>query len=108
MNKKLEENKLILIPKSEKHIEYVLDIIIKLPRTEKFSIDTEYKLSMYKMIEKIMYLNKINKSEKKDTLFLLNEIDSLLNTQWIYLRIIKKYKGVDGKKFKVAMELYMK
>lgn len=41
MNKKLEENKLILIPKSERYIEYMLDLIIKLPRIEKFSIGTE-------------------------------------------------------------------
>ena len=35
MNKKTEkENKLQLIPKTEKYIEYILQILIKLPRTE--------------------------------------------------------------------------
>ena len=58
MNKKLEENKLILIPKSEKYIEYILELIIKIQRTEKFSISTQYKLSLYKMMENIMSLNK--------------------------------------------------
>lgn len=105
MNKKLEENKLILIPKSENYIEYILDLIIKLPRTEKFSIGTEYKLSMYKMLEKIMYLKHINKDETENIIVILNEIDSLLNTQRIYLRIMKKYKWIDEKKFKIAMEL---
>ena len=33
--KKVKENKLQLIPKAEKYIEYILQIIIKLPRTEK-------------------------------------------------------------------------
>ena len=105
MSKKEEENKLILIPKSEKYIEYIIELIIKLPRTEKFSIGTEYKLSLYKMIENIMRLNKINKKEVKDIIYILNEIDALLNTQRIYLRIMKKYKWIDEKKFKVSMEL---
>jgi len=35
---KEKENKLILIPKTEKYIEYILQVILKLPRTEKFSI----------------------------------------------------------------------
>ena len=105
MNKKIEDNKLILIPKSENYIEYILDLIIKLPRTEKFSIGTEYKLSMYKMLEKIMYLKHINKDETENIIVILNEIDSLLNTQRIYLRIMKKYKWIDEKKFKIVMEL---
>ena len=105
MSKKEEENKLILIPKSEKYIEYIIELIIKLPRTEKFSIGTEYKLSLYKMMENIIRLNKMNKKEVKDIIYILNEIDALLNTQRIYLRIMKKYKWIDEKKFKVSMEL---
>lgn len=105
MNKKIEDNKLILIPKSENYIEYILDLIIKLPRTEKFSIGTEYKSSMYKMLEKIMYLKHVNKDETENIIVILNEIDSLLNAQRIYLRIMKKYKWTDEKKFKIAIEL---
>lgn len=102
MNEKLEKNnKLILIPKCEKYIEYILTIIIKLPRTEKFSIGTEYKLSMYKMLENIMYITKL---EKKEILERLNIIDACLNTQRIYLRIMKNNRWIDEKKFKVAME----
>ena len=63
MAKKDEENKLLLIPKSEKYAEYIIDLIIKLPRTEKFSIGNEYKTSLYKMLEKIMYINKMSKEE---------------------------------------------
>lgn len=102
MNKKEEnESKLILIPKTEKYIEYILQVIIKLPRTEKFNIGTEYKTSMYKMLEKIMLFNKI---EKAKALKILNQIDALLNTQRIYLRIMKNNRWIDEKKFKIAME----
>ena len=138
VSKQEEENRLALIPKSETYIEYMLDVMIKLPRTEKFSIGTEYKQSMYKMLEEIMLLNKLkNKYKPKDIkklkieklkdheddiaenieeqkqynqyrqeiLHILNTIDSRLNTQRIYLRIMKKYKWIDEKKFRVAMEL---
>lgn len=102
---KKEENKLLLIPKSEKYAEYIIDLIIKLPRTEKFSIGNEYKSSLYKMLEKIMYINKMSKEDKSKVIVTLNEIDALLNTQRIYLRIMKKYKWIDEKKFNVAMNL---
>ena len=105
MAKKEEENKLLLIPKSEKYAEYIIDLIIKLPRTEKFSIGNEYKTSLYKMLEKIMYINKMSKVDKSKVIVTLNEIDALLNTQRIYLRIMKKYKWIDEKKFNVAMNL---
>ena len=100
MNKK-EENTLILIPKTEKYIEYLLQIIIKLPRVEKFSIGTEYKTSMYEMLKDIMTINKISKNQ---ILPYLNQIDANLNTQRIFLRIMKKNKWIDEHKFKVAME----
>ncbi len=66
ISKEDQENKLVLIPKAEKYIEYMLDVMIKLPRTEKFSIGTEYKTSMYQMLNKIMLLNKLkNKSNRQ-------------------------------------------
>ena len=99
--KQEKENRLKLIPKAEKYIEYMLQIIFKLPRTEKFSIGTEYKLSLYKMLENIMIISKI---DKKNILCYLNKIDALLNTQRIYLRIMKNNKWIDEKKFKIAIE----
>ena len=99
---KEKENKLILIPKTEKYIEYMLQVIFKLPRTEKFSMGTEYKTSMYEMLRDIMIISKIN---EKEIMYYLNKIDSSLNTQRIYLRIMKKQKWIDIKKFNVAMEL---
>ena len=85
--KQEQDSKLALIPKSERYIEYMLEIMIKLPRIEKFSIGTEYKQSMYQMLSEIMILNKIkNKSnqEAMKILDILNRIDSKLNIQRIY------------------------
>ena len=41
-------------------------MIIKIPRTEKYSIGTEYKLSIYKMLESIIGLNKIEEKYEND------------------------------------------
>lgn len=99
--KKVKENKLQLIPKAEKYIEYILQIILKLPRTEKFNIGNEYKISMYQMLKNIMYITKIEKAQALD---ILNKIDAELNTQRIYLRIMKNNKWIDERKFRIAME----
>ncbi len=104
-NKEISQNGLKLIPKTEIYLDYILDLIVKIPRTERFSIGTEYKLSLYKMLENIMYLNKMDKTNNKDVIILLNKIDSLLMTQRIYLRIMVKNKWIDKKKFQVAMGL---
>ena len=97
----VKEERLILIPKTEKYIEYMLNIIYKLPRIEKYSIGTEYKASMYKMLEDILIISKVN---NKEVIFYLNKIDARLNVQRIYLRIMKKEKWIDIKKFNVAIE----
>ena len=99
-NKEEKENKLKLIPKTEKYIEYMLQVITKLPRVEKFSIGTEYKKSMYEMLEYILIISKVD----NNIINYLNKIDAKLNTQRIYLRIMKKERWIDEKKFKVAME----
>ena len=104
MTKEEKENKLKLIPKTENYVEYVINMIIKLPRTEKFSIGTEYKLSLYKMLEEIMYLNKMDKASNVSVISVLNKIDSYLMAQRIYLRIMLKNKWIDKKKFNVAIE----
>lgn len=102
INKKQEkENKLKLIPKAEDYIEYMLQIIFKLPRIEKFSIGTEYKKGMYEMLQDILIISKI---ERKDIMHYLNKIDANLNTQRIYLRIMYKNRWIDQRKFKISME----
>lgn len=100
--KETENKKLLLIPKIEEYIEYMLNLLIKLPRIEKFNIGNEYKKSMYEMLENVMYLNKIR--ENKECLILANKIDAGLNCQRIYLRIMKKNHWVDERKFGIAID----
>ena len=97
----MKENKLQLIPKAERYIQYMIEVIIKLPRTEKFNIGTEYKNSMYKMLRGILYLSKVN---DKTVIEVLNKIDAELNCQRIYLRIMKKNKWLDERKFNIIIE----
>lgn len=56
----MPNNELIIIPKIEKYIEYILTILLKLPRTEKFSIGTEVKTSMYNKLKNILLATKID------------------------------------------------
>lgn len=98
-----KENELTLIPKAERYMQYMIELILKIPRTEKFSIGTEYKNSMYKMLENIMYLNKINASNSR--LVLINKIDADLGVQRILLRIMYKNQWIDKKRFEYAMSL---
>ena len=96
------KEELTLIPKYERYMQYMIEVIIKMPRTEKFNIGNEFKNIMYKMLENILYINKIEKSER---LYYLNLIDAELNTQRIMIRIMVKNKWIDEKKYKVSMEL---
>ena len=80
----IENKKLTLIPKIEDYIEYMLNVIVKLPRVEKFNIGNEYKVSLYRMMYNTLYLNKINrKKQTLEGLELLNKIDTELNCQRI-------------------------
>lgn len=96
-----QENELKLIPLYEQYMEYMIQLIIKLPRTEKFSIGTDFKEVMYSTLEDIMYITKL---DRKDVLTYLNRIDAKLNTQRVLLRIMKKFAWIDIKKFNIAME----
>ena len=101
-----QEETLILIPKVEKYIEYMINIIIKLPRTEKFNIGNEYKLSMYRILKNAIYINKVgNNKEIENILGYLNKIDAELVLERIYLRIMLKNRWIDEKKFKISMGL---
>lgn len=95
-------NELILIPKYERYIEYMLEVILKMPRTEKFNIGNEFKLVMYETLESILYINKI---EIKKRMYYLNIIDAKLNTQRVMIRIMVKNRWINEKKYKVAMEM---
>ena len=107
-NKKIREerqntnNSLTLIPKSEKYTEYMLDLLLKLPRTEKFSIGTEFKTVLYKMTENIVFLSKV---PMEDRFKFSVKIDSLIQIQRMYLRIMKNNRWIDEKKFKIAINM---
>lgn len=91
-----------LIPKCEKYIEYILNIILRLPRTEKFNLGNEYKTVMYSMLTNILYVNKVEKSKK---IHYCNKIDAEINVQRILVRIMYKYRYIDEKKYKYIMDL---
>ena len=96
------KKELVLIPKSEKYIQYMIEIIMKLPRTEKYSIGTEYKNSMYEMLEYILMITKIDQSER---LNYINKIDAKLNAQRILLRIMYKNNWIDKRRFDYIMDM---
>lgn len=98
--KKVSGEQLKLIPKIQEYIQYMLEVILKLPRTEKFNIGNEYKTSMYEILENALYITKI---QEKERLNYINKIDAKLNCQRIYLRIMYKNRWIDDKKFKVAI-----
>ena len=97
----MEEKELILIPKVEKYIQYMLEVMLKLPRTEKFSIGNEYKISMYDVLKQVIYIQKIEASKR---LYYIQKVDAELVLQRIYLRIMVKNRWIDEKKFKFSME----
>ena len=101
-SKNKKSNELILIQKYEIYMEYMINIIMKLPRVEKFNIGNEFKSIMYKVLENILYVDKI---EKEKRLYYLNLIDAGINVQRSLLRIMVKNKWIDKKKFQVAMGL---
>jgi len=104
LNKNMGNKQLILIPKIEDYIEYSLNILLKLPRTEKFSIGSEYKKIIYTILENILLINKLYKKENtKEILKLLNEIDAKLNTNRILLRIMKKQRWIGENKFDICI-----
>lgn len=103
MNKDLEKiysEQLQLIPKTQEYIQYMLEVLFKLPRTEKFNIGNEYKNSMYRILEYELYITKILREQRLEY---INKIDSELCCQRIYLRIMYKNKWINDKKFNIAI-----
>ena len=82
---KSKDNRFVIIVKIEKYIEYMLTILLKLPRTEKFSIGTEVKTSMYEMLKNILLASKIDKSKR---LQIYTIVDSNIYYQRICIRMM--------------------
>lgn len=102
--KENEKNVLKLIPLYENYMQYMIEVIMKLPRTEKFSIGNEFKNVMYDTFRNIIYIEKV---ESKNRLYYLNKIDADLNVQRALLRIMKKNKWISEEKFKVILTTHM-
>ena len=98
----MSNNELIIIPKVEKYIEYILTIVIKLPRTEKFSIGTEIKTSVYNMLRNILLVSKMDKTKRLE---IYNIVDAEIYYQRICIRIMYNQKWRDEKKYKHSNEL---
>ena len=60
---------------------------------------------MYDTFRDIIFIEKIM---KKDRLYFLNRIDAGLNVQRALLRIMKKYKWIDEKKFDYVVNTLIK
>lgn len=97
-----KNNQLIIIPKMEKYIEYILTMVLKLPRTEKFNIGNEIKNSMYNMLKNTLLSTKVDKSKRLE---LYNIIDSEIYYQRICIRIMYNNHWIDEKKYKYSNEL---
>lgn len=80
----------------------MLTILIKLPRTEKFSIGTEIKTSMYEILKYILLASKV---EKMKRLELFNIVDSHIHYQRICIRIMYNNQWIDIKKYRYSNEL---
>ena len=98
----MSNNELTIIPKVEKYIEYILIILIKLPRTEKFSMGTEIKTSVYNMLKNILLASKIDKTKRLE---IYNVVDAEIYYQRICIRIMYNQKWIDEKKYKHSNEL---
>ena len=59
--------------KMKRHIEYVLGVILKLPRTEKFNIGQEMKNVVYDTLRNNLLLSKVSVSLRLD---IANKIDA--------------------------------
>ncbi|MCI9039572.1 MAG: four helix bundle protein [Clostridia bacterium] len=98
----MSSSELVIIPKIEKYIEYMLIILLKLPRTEKFSIGIEVKTSVYNMLKNVLLASKVERNKR---IGIYNIIDTEICYQRICIRIMYNNKWIDSKKYKYSNEL---
>lgn len=99
----MKDNKfLTLIPKCEIYLEYMINVLNKLPRIEKFNIGNNFKNAMYEMLANIVYLSKV---DNRYRLHYCNLIDSQILIQRIYIRVMYKNRYIDEKKYIYSIKL---
>jgi len=102
VNTKSKQNDILyMLPKMERHIEYVLGVVLKLPRTEKFNIGQEMKLVVYDILKNILLLSKIPVSSR---LNVANVIDANIAYEKALVRIMYKFRYIDNKKYMYMMD----
>ena len=90
---------LILIPKTEEYVKYVFQILIKIPRIEKFNIGSEIKTSALQMLEYAHFINK----DRKDAYTYLKKIDALISYNRSMIRILNDEKSISSKNYETAI-----
>lgn len=90
---------LILIPKIEDYIKYVFQMLIKIPRVEKFNIGSEIKTSTLKMLEYAHFVNK----DRANSYSYLNKIDALISYNRSMIRILNEEKSISTKNYDVCI-----
>lgn len=95
-----EKEILYMIPKIEKHIQYVLLLVDRMPRIEKFNIGNELKNTCYDTLKNILYVSKLPLDLR---LSLLNSIDANICYEKCILRIMYNKRYIDNKKYIFAM-----
>ncbi len=98
---KSKQDILYMLPKMERHIEYVLGVVLKLPRIEKFNIGQEMKLVVYDTLKNILYLSKVNISYR---LSVANIIDANISYEKALVRIMYRFRYIDNKKYMYMMD----
>ncbi len=91
---------LILIPKLEDYVRYTFQILVKIPRVEKFNIGSELKTSSLKMLENAHFLNK----NRKNGYTYLNNIDALISYNKSMLRILNEEKSITKSNFTTSID----
>ena len=100
MEKYKSSGNLILIPKLEDHVRYTFQILVKIPRVEKFNIGSELKTSSLKMLENAHFLNK----NRKNGYTYLNNIDALISYNKSMLRILNEEKSITKSNFTTSID----
>ena len=100
MEKYKSSGNLILIPKLEDYVRYTFQILVKIPRVEKFNIGSELKTSSLKMLENAHFLNK----NRKNGYTYLNNIDAFISYNKSMLRILNEEKSITKSNFTTSID----
>ena len=100
MEKYKSSGNLILIPKLEDYVRYTFQILVKIPRVEKFNIGSELKTSSLKMLENAHFLNK----NRKNGYTYLNNIDALISYNKSMLSILNEEKSITKSNFTTSID----